>query len=134
MRTGEAAAPADHDPVSPDARKLEAAFAPYFDARTRFRLDPEGRSAKHTHWSEETAPSEVERVDPNALSVAPSSGGTGLPTRESAPGKQWTVAQVLIDAEEQNDWEATFTVDLAASRTENRAVVCFNGVAPIGAP
>ena len=109
LRTGEAAAPADHDPVSPDARKLEAAFAPYFDARTRFRLDPEGRSAKHTHWS-------VENETPTA---------TG--------GKQWTVAQVLIDAAEQNDWEATFTVDLAASRTENRAVVSFGGVEPIGA-
>jgi len=109
LRTGEAAAPADNDPVSPDARKLEAAFAPYFDARHRFRLDPAGRSAKHTHWSEENE-------TPNA---------TG--------GKQWTVAQVLIDAEEQNDWEATFTIDLAASRTENRAVVSFVGVAAIGA-
>jgi hypothetical protein len=131
LRTGEAAAPADHDPVSPEARKLESAFAPYFDARHRFRLDPEGRSAKHTHWSEETN-SEVERVDPSALSVAPSSGGTGLPTRESAPGKHWRIAQVLIDAEEQNDWEATFTVDHTASRTENRAVVSFVCVAPIG--
>ncbi len=109
LRTGEAAAPADHDPVSPDARKLEAAFAVYFDARTRFRLDPEGRSAKHTHWSEENE----------------------TPTADG--GKQWSVAQVLIDATEQNDWEATFTVDLAASRTENRAVVSFGGVAPIGA-
>jgi hypothetical protein len=133
LRTGEAAAPADHDPVSPDARKLEAAFAPYFDAHTRFRLDPEGRSAKHTHWSEETA-SEVERVDPNALSAdaPPPAPGPTHPPRTSAPGKHWRVAQVLIDAEEHNDWEATFTVDLAASRTENRAVVSFCGVQPIG--
>ena len=140
LRTGEAAAPADHDPVSPDARKLEAAFAPYFDAHTRFRLDPEGRSAKHTHWSEETTtptetlPSEVERVDPNALSASelPRAPGTALPPRASAPGKHWRVAQVLIDAADQNDWEATFTVDLAASRTGNRAVVSFCGVQPIG--
>lgn len=108
LRTGEAAAPADHDPISPDARKLEAVFAAYFDARTRFRLDPEGRSAKHTHWSEETA--------------APTADG----------GKQWLVAQVLIDAEEQNDWEATFTISLAESRAQNRAVVSFSGVGPIG--
>ncbi len=121
LRTGEAAAPADNDPVSPEARKLAATFAPYFDARTRFRLDPEGRSAKHTHWSEETT-SEVERVDPNAL-PAPA---------PAAPQKYWTVAQVLIDAEEQNDWEATFTVNLTASRTENRAVVTFVGVTAIG--
>jgi hypothetical protein len=133
LRTGEAAAPADHDPVSPDARKLEAAFAPYFDAHTRFRLDPEGRSAKHTHWSEETA-SEVERVDPPALSAnaPPPAPGPTPPPRTSVPGKHWRVAQVLIDAEEHNDWEATFTVDLAASRTENRAVVSFCGVQPIG--
>ena len=108
LRTGEAAAPADHDPISPDARKLEAAFAAYFDARTRFRLDPEGRSAKHTHWSEDNA--------------APTADG----------GKQWLVAQVLIDAEEQNDWEATFTISLAESRAQNRAVVSFSGVGPIG--
>ena len=134
LRTGEAAAPADHDPVSPDARQLGAAFAPYFDAHTRFRLDPEGRSAKHTHWSEETTPSEVERVDPNALSASelPRAPGTALPTRDSAAGKHWRVAQVLIDTEEHNDWEATFTVDLAASRAENRAVVSFRGVQPIG--
>jgi hypothetical protein len=140
LRTGEAAAPADNDPVSPEARKLESAFAPYFDARTRFRLDPEGRSAKHTHWSEETTtptaplPSEVERVDPNALSVSapPPAPVATHPPRASAPGKHWRIAQVLIDAEEQNDWEATFTVDLTTSRTENRAVVSFVGLAPIG--
>ena len=108
LRTGEAAAPADHDPISPDARKLEAAFAAYFDARTRFRLDPEGRSAKHTHWSEDNA--------------APAADG----------GKEWLVAQVLIDAEEQNDWEATFTISLAESRAQNRAVLSFSGVGPIG--
>ena len=108
LRTGEAAAPADNDPISPDARKLETAFAAYFDARTRFRLDPEGRSAKHTHWSAENA--------------APTADG----------GKQWLVAQVLIDAEEQNDWEATFTISLADSRAQNRAVVSFSGVGPIG--
>ena len=129
LRTDAAAAPADHDAVSPDARKLEAAFAPYFDARTRFRLDPEGRSAKHTHWSEEIT-FEVERVDPNALSEAAPASNAQSP---AAPAhKHWTIAQVLIDAEEQNDWEATFTVDLSASRTENRAVVAFVGVAPIG--
>ena len=108
LRTGEAAAPADNDPISPDARKLEAAFAAYIDARTRFRLDPEGRSAKHTHWSEDNA--------------APAADG----------GRQWLVAQVLIDAEEQNDWEATFTISLAESRAQNRAVLSFSGVGPIG--
>ena len=102
LRTGEAAAPADHDPVSPDARKLESTFAAYFEARTRFRFDPEARNAKHTHWSED---------------------------RDAAT---WTVAQVLIDATEQNDWEARFTADLTESRVQNRAVVNFVSVAPVG--
>lgn len=96
LRTGAA----DPDAISPEARQLEATFAAYFDARDRFRLDPEGRSAKHTHWSDETAAAQV--------------------------------AQVLVDADEHNDWEATFSVDLAASRAENRAVVQFTGLAPIG--
>ena len=76
----------------------------------------------------------MERVDPNALSPSdlPRAPGTALPTRDAAPGKHWRIAQVLIDTEEHNDWEATFTVDLAASRTENRAVVSFRGVQPIG--
>ncbi len=83
-------------------RRLEAAFALYFTARDRFRLDPEGRSAKHTHWSDDNAPNQL------------------------------TVAQVLIDPADQNDWEVTFTIDLAASRTENRVVLRFDEVKPIG--
>lgn len=90
------------------ARKLEDAFKPYFDARTRFRLDPEGRSAKHTHFeSHDDTPL-------NARSV-------------------WPVAQVLADPESLNDWEATFTIDLAASRLENRPVLTFDSVHEIGA-
>ncbi|MBX3751560.1 MAG: DUF3516 domain-containing protein, partial [Opitutaceae bacterium] len=69
-------------------------FAACFDARGRCRLDPEGRAAKHTHWVETEA-------------------GAG----------EWTVAQVLVDREGLNDWEAVFTVPLAESRAENRAVV-----------
>ncbi len=38
--------------ASLEARRIENAFNPYFDARTRLRLDPEGRSAKHTHIDE----------------------------------------------------------------------------------
>jgi hypothetical protein len=39
----------------PAARALEARFAAYFEARGRFRLDPEGRSAENTHWGEPEA-------------------------------------------------------------------------------
>jgi hypothetical protein len=85
-----------------EARKIETAFYAYFDARGRFRLDPEGRSVKHTHWDE------TENVG------------------------DWKVAQVLIDPAEQNDWEVEFTVLLEASRAEHRAVVRFEAVRPIG--
>lgn len=94
------ATPTEPDAFSPEARALEATFAPYFETHGRFRLDPEGRSAKHTHWSDDTAAARV--------------------------------AQVLVDPEEHNDWEATFTVDVPASRAENRAVIQFAGLAPIG--
>ncbi len=84
-----------------ETRRIEKQFVPYFDARTRFRLDPEGRSAKHTHIAED--------------------------------GPTWSVAQVLLDVEEQNDWEARFTVSLEKSRAENRAVLEFRDVSPVGA-
>ena len=89
-------------PNSPP-RQLESAWTAYFDARTRFRLDPAGRAPAHTHWDE------ADRTAP-----------------------EWRVAQVLIDSAEQNDWEARFTVDLAVSRARAEAVVRFEGVAPVG--
>jgi superfamily II RNA helicase len=82
-------------------RRLEDAFRPYFDARGRFRLDPEGRSAKHTHWDNDASPNRL------------------------------NVAQVMIDPADQNDWEARFMVDLDASRAENRVVFQFDEVCSI---
>lgn len=87
-----------------ESRELESQyrlFEPYFTERGRFRLDPEGRAAKHTHWVEATP-------------------------------AQWTVAQILVDAEGINDWEAIFTVSLAESRAQNRAVVRFEAVRAVG--
>jgi len=89
-----------------EARRIEKEFAAYFDARGRFRLDPEGRAVKHTHF-----------VEPGAGSEEP-----GV----------WQIAQILADTEAQNDWEARFTVSLPESRTENRAVVRFIAVRPVG--
>jgi superfamily II RNA helicase len=100
LRTGETVLPADGDPATPEARRTEVDFAAFFDARGRFRLDPEGRSAKYTHVEEDRA--------------------------------EWRIAQVLIDPEEANDWEAQFTVSLAGSRAQNRAVMTFDGVHPVG--
>ena len=91
-----------------ESRRIEKEFAAYFDARGRFRLDPEGRSVKHTHFSED--------------------GG-----QATEDGKAWAIAQVLVDLEDQNDWEARFTVSLADSRAQNRAVLQFVEVRPVGA-
>jgi superfamily II RNA helicase len=91
-----------------EPRRIEKEFAAYFDARGRFRLDPEGRNAKHTHVSED--------------------GGLN----PEAGGKIWQIAQVLADLEEHNDWEARFTLLLDRSRAENRPVLEFVAVRPVG--
>jgi hypothetical protein len=43
-----------------------------------------------------------------------------------------SVAQVLVDKDELNDWEARFVVDLAGSRAQVRAVVRFEDASVIG--
>ncbi len=91
-----------------EARRIEKEFTAYFDARGRFRLDPEGRAVKHTHFGEQEDGSMEQ--------------GAVIP-----------IAQVLADPEEQNDWEARFEVSLDDSRKENRAVVQFVAVRPVGA-
>jgi len=82
--------------------EIENAFAPYFEARQRFRLDPAGRAAANSHWHEDRE------------------GGT------------LTLAQVLVDAEELSDWEAVFSIDLSRSRSEQRPVLRLETVHPIG--
>jgi hypothetical protein len=88
--------------------RIEKEFAAYFDARGRFRLDPEGRNTKHTQIQELSA----------------EGGGRN---------SEWQIAQVLADTEEQNDWEARFEVSLDESRKQNRPVVKFIAVRPVGA-
>lgn len=90
-----------------ESRRIEKEFAAYFDARGRFRLDPEGRNTKHTHIEELSA----EGGGRNAL---------------------WSIAQILADPEEQNDWEARFEVSLDESRKQNRPVIKFIAVRPVG--
>jgi superfamily II RNA helicase len=97
-----------------ETRRIEKEFTAYFEARHRFRLDPEGRSVKHTHWEQGVG-----------------SGENGDGSEE--PGKTWGIAQVLVDVDGHNDWEARFTVSLTASRAENRAIVHFIEVRPVGA-
>ena len=98
LATGEAAASGENELMSPEAKRIEKAFAAYFDEHGRFRLDPEGRAAKHTYFGE--------------------------------AGE--TVAQVLVDKDELNDWEVLFTVSLTESRAQARAVVNFESVGAVG--
>lgn len=65
------------------------------------RLDPEARNVRHTHIDRSDAP------------------------------RAWLVQQVLVDADEHNDWMAEFVVDLAASREADRAVLWLIAIAPI---
>ncbi|CAM2945048.1 DEAD/DEAH box helicase [Rariglobus hedericola] len=106
LTTGEALAEGENTLMSPEAKRIEKAFGAYFDARGRFRLDPEGRAAKHTHFAEE---------------------------RDADGVLSWPVAQMLVDKDELNDWEVRFTVSLAESRAQARAVVRFDDAVAIGA-
>jgi hypothetical protein len=72
---------------------LEERLKEYAAVHGTFRLDPEGRNARHTFISKE-------------------------------PGNRiWQVQQILVDQDEQNDWAATFEVDLALSREHKTAVL-----------
>lgn len=84
-----------------ESRRIEKTFGAYFDARGRYRLDPEGRSALNTHVSE--------AVD------------------------AWEIAQVLVDPEGLNDWEARFTLSVGESRAAGAPALRFDTVAPVGA-
>jgi len=120
LATGEATVAGDNDLMSPEAKRLEKVFAIYFEARGRFRLDPEGRAAKHTYFAE------VEGV---ALGESRTDGGEGAGL---AAGEGWAVAQVLVDSEASNDWEARFTVSRVESRAQGRAVVRFIDAGAVG--
>ena len=103
MRSGLAGSTSDNEAIlSPEAKAIEAALAPYFAERGRFRLDPAGRGAANTH------------ID-----------------AESAPG-EWRIAQVLIDTQDLNDWELRFSLSLADSRAQIRPVLKFEGAGLIG--
>lgn len=102
LRSGEASAPDESGLLSEEATALKAAFEPFFEARERFVLDAEGRSTKHSHWIDEDMPDTL-----------------GL-------------AQVLVDPEGLNDWEASFRIDMKESRKTGRAVIRIESVASIG--
>ncbi len=89
--------------VAAEAKRLEKLFAAHAGARGRFRLDPAGRAAANTHFDE---------AEPGA--------------------NEWRIAQVLVDAEEANDWEARFILSLPETRTAGRVVLRLEAVAAVG--
>jgi superfamily II RNA helicase len=91
--------------VVSEAKRLEKLFAAYAAARERFRLDPAGRAAEHTHFDE---------AEPGA--------------------DEWRIAQVLVDPAEQNDWESRFVLALAQTRATGRVALRLDTVAGVGAP
>jgi len=51
--------------------------------------------------------------------------------KEDEAKRTWRVEQILVDAEEQNDWSAAFHVDLAASDETGAPVLVCQGIGPI---
>ena len=75
---------------------------PYYVEHERILLDPDARNHTRTYVTQD------ERT------------GT------------WTVAQVLVDPQGLNDWQATFTVDKALAKEEGKPTLALVGVSPIG--
>ncbi|MEO6094876.1 MAG: DUF3516 domain-containing protein [Fibrobacteria bacterium] len=94
--------------------RLRQALEEYRTDHGPFRLDPEGRAARHTVV--EKGLGAAGPIGDGAASV----GGTP---------ESWRVTQLLQDHEGHNDWKAEFAVDLAASRASGIPVVCLTAFA-----
>jgi superfamily II RNA helicase len=90
--------------LAAEAARIERLFGAHAAARGRFMLDPSGRAAERTFFPG-TASGENE-ID---------------------------VVQVLVDPGGENDWEARFTLDLAATRAARSPVLRLVSVCEIGA-
>ena len=95
-------APPPDEAEAATAAEAGVAFDTFVAEHAGLRLDPEARNARHTH------------VD-----------------RREAPAR-WQVQQVLVDANDLNDWVAEFAVDVAASRASQLPVVWLRRVGPLG--
>ncbi|HEX2750444.1 MAG TPA: DUF3516 domain-containing protein, partial [Verrucomicrobiales bacterium] len=85
-----------------NAEKLAAALDPYYATHDRILLDNEARNGRHTY------------VEP------------------AEDGKAWRVCQVLVDAEELNDWQAVFSIDLDQAREEGKPALILVSAGPVG--
>ena len=89
--------------VSPwAAEDLRVAMEPYYAEHERILLDPDARNHTRTYVTQ----------DDHAAT--------------------WTVAQVLVDPQGLNDWQATFTVDKVVAKEEGKPTLVLLGVSAIG--
>ena len=84
------------------AEELRVVMEPYYVEHERILLDPDARNHTRTYVTQD------ERT------------GT------------WTIAQVLVDPQGLNDWQATFTVDKALAKEEGKPTLALVGVSAIG--
>ncbi len=83
------------------ADQLKTVFEDYLAARSRLRLDPEARNARHTH------------------------------IRRAPEEDAWIVEQMLVDPEEANDWMIRFHVGLSASRAAGDPILQLRHLGPL---
>jgi Domain of unknown function (DUF3516) len=83
------------------AAEARAAFEVFAAEHGGLRVDPEARNLRHTHVTREPG-------DP-----------------------RWLVQQVLVDANDLNDWMAEFEVDVEASRARQQPVLWLRRVGPV---
>ncbi len=81
--------------------ELLLATEAYFEEHTRILLDPEARNHSHTYITQDDS------------------------------GDTWTIAQVLVDPEGLNEWQALFTVDKALAREEGKPTLKLLSIGPI---
>ncbi len=81
--------------------ELENRMEAFYETRSWIRLDPAARNKEHSHIT------------------------------ESDDRLSWTVEQMIIDSEELNDWALTISVDLPASREQEKVVFQLISLRPI---
>lgn len=92
---------ASEEAAEAGANALRDATEAYWSARGRFRLDAEGRNARHTY------------------------------SQRDADSGVWSIQQMLVDPAESNDWVLECTVDVEASRVAARPVLRWVRLAPL---
>ena len=96
-------------PISISAKHLEALILQFEEEHKRLEFGPDARQTKHTSITE-----------------------LGLDNPDSEnPNYYWKVEQMLIDAEQLNDWMLTLLVNIDASREAGKPILTFVSLGPV---